>query len=153
MSFFSVSRPSKFDRVVNREICQISTKGTRVYTAQDAEPSVPTSSYLLAIVEKHLSIEKVSTYGVCFIDTTIGEFNLGQFQDDHYSSRLLTLLAHYPPAHIIYERGNLTQTTLTMLNNLLPCAMKDALQKNTQFWTAMKVLQVISAFSGISKFY
>ena len=142
MILFLVGKSTKFDKVVKREICQVSTKGTRVYTAQDAEASTPTSNYLLSIVEKHIPSHNVSAYGVCFIDTTIGDFNLGEFQDDRCNSRLLTLLAHYPPAHIIYERGNLTPTTLKILNNMLPGAMKEALQKEAQFWSSSKVLKV-----------
>ncbi|XP_058798739.1 probable DNA mismatch repair protein Msh6 [Phymastichus coffea] len=138
-----MSKPSKYDKVVKREICQISTKGTRVYTSQDAEASAPTSTYLLSIVEKHTSGQNTSTYGVCFVDTTIGDFNLGQFQDDKCSSRLLTLLAHYPPAHIIYERGNLTPNTIKILNSYCHGVMKDALQKETQFWSSSKVLKYL----------
>lgn len=142
-----MGKPSKFDKVVKREICQISTKGTRVYTAQDVEASTPTSTYLLSIVEKQEPNQNISNYGVCFIDTTIGDFNLGQFQDDRCNSRLLTLLAHYPPAHIIYERNNLSQTTLKILNTLLPGAMKEALQKEAQFWSSTKVLNVKYQYS------
>ncbi|OXU29419.1 hypothetical protein TSAR_009297 [Trichomalopsis sarcophagae] len=138
-----MGKTTKFDKVVKREICQISTKGTRVYTAQDAEASAPMSTYLLSIIEKQERNQNISSYGVCFIDTTIGDFNLGQFQDDRCNSRLLTLLAHYPPAHIIYERNNLSQTTLKILNNLLPGAMKEALQKEVQFWSSTKVLNVL----------
>lgn len=137
-----MGKSTKFDKVVKREICQISTKGTRVYTSQDAEASSPTSTYLLAIVEKQTTGQQLSTYGVCFIDTTIGDFNLGLFQDDKCSSRLLTLLAHYPPAHIIYERGNLTSNTLKILNNYCPGVIREALQKETQFWSSSKVLKV-----------
>ena len=34
------------------------------------------------------------------MDTTIGIFNLGQFEDDKNLSRLRTLTAHYPPAEV-----------------------------------------------------
>lgn len=97
-----MSRPTKFDKVVKREICQISSKGTRVYTAQDGEISAPSSKYLLALTEKQFHEETTPSYGVCFLDTTIGDFYLGQFKDDRCNSRLLTLLAHYPPVHVIF---------------------------------------------------
>ncbi|KAL7302864.1 hypothetical protein TKK_0004096 [Trichogramma kaykai] len=136
-----LKKSTKFDKVVNREICQISTKGTRVYTVQDTESSEPTSNYLLSIYEK--THKSLSTYGVCFIDTTIGDFNLSQFEDDRCNSRLLTLLAHCPPAHIIYERGNLSSTTLKILNSYLPGVMKEALLKETQFWPSTTVLKYL----------
>lgn len=95
-----MTRPTKFDKVVKREICQISSKGTRVYTPQDVEASTANSNYLLSLVEKCPSGSNTSHYGVCFLDTTIGDFYLGQFEDDRCNSRILTLLAHYPPVHV-----------------------------------------------------
>lgn len=95
-----MTKPTKFDKVVKREICQISSKGTRVYTALDVEASTPNSNYLLSLVEKCLPDRNTSHYGVCFLDTTIGDFYLGQFEDDRCNSRILTLLAHYPPVHV-----------------------------------------------------
>lgn len=97
--YFLVSKVTKFDKVVKREICQITTKGTRVYTPLDVEASTPNSNYLLSLVEKTKSRAN-SVFGVCFIDTSIGDFYLGQFEDDCYNSRLLTLFAHYPPVHV-----------------------------------------------------
>lgn len=41
-----------------------------------------------------------SSYGVCFIDTSIGIFHIGQFEDDRNSSRLRTLFAVYPPVQV-----------------------------------------------------
>lgn len=53
---FSVGRPTKFDRVVKREVCQISTRGTRVYSVLDGEASESSTNYLLAISEKVIFI-------------------------------------------------------------------------------------------------
>lgn len=52
MLYFTVGRPTKFDRVVKREVCQISTRGTRVYSVLDGEASESSTNYLLAISEK-----------------------------------------------------------------------------------------------------
>ncbi|XP_012252115.2 DNA mismatch repair protein Msh6 isoform X2 [Athalia rosae] len=136
-----MSHVTKFDKVVKREICQISSKGTRVFTAQDVDPNSATSSYLLSIVEKSDPSSIISIYGVCFIDTSIGDFHLGQFQDDRHSSRLLTLVSHYPPCQIIYERGGLSERTNKILNTALATALKESLQKETQFWSASTTLK------------
>ncbi|XP_058798802.1 probable DNA mismatch repair protein Msh6 isoform X3 [Phymastichus coffea] len=139
-----MSKATKFDKVVRREVCQISTKGSRVFNFLDTvEASSPNSVYLLSIVEKNIIRDDVLAYGVCFIDTSIGEFYLGQFQDDQCNSKLLTLIAHFPPAHIVYERGNLSSNTLKLLNYFLPDIFKEALSKEIQFWTATKVLQCL----------
>lgn len=45
---------TKFDKVVKREICQISTKGTCVYGAQLTDATSSASKYMLAITEKVL---------------------------------------------------------------------------------------------------
>ncbi|XP_003699487.2 DNA mismatch repair protein Msh6 [Megachile rotundata] len=134
-------RPTKFDKVVKREICQISTRGTRAYTALDVEASTPNSNYLLSLIEKCQSGSNTSHYGVCFLDTTIGDFYLGQFEDDRCSSRLLTLLAHYPPVHVVYERGNLSQKTLKILDNTLAACMKEPLLRESQFWSSSTTLK------------
>ncbi|KAL0119437.1 hypothetical protein PUN28_007732 [Cardiocondyla obscurior] len=146
-----MTRPTKFDKVVKREICQVSTKGTRVYTPLDVQASTPNSNYLLSLVEKYDPGSTISSFGVCFIDTTIGEFYLGQFTDDRCNSRLLTLLAHHPPVHVIYERGNLSQKTLQLINSTLPAALKESLQRETQFWSATTVLKKLHEESYFKK--
>lgn len=139
---FAEAKSTKFDKVVNREICQVSTRGTRVFTPQDSEVITPQSNYLMSLVEKRDSESTLSTYGVCFLDTTIGEFHLGQFQDDRCNSRLLTLLAHHPPVQVIYERGKLSPGAMRILNNMLVASMKEPLQKEVQFWSATTTLKV-----------
>ncbi|XP_015590285.1 probable DNA mismatch repair protein Msh6 [Cephus cinctus] len=136
-----MTKPTKFDKVVKREICQISTRGTRVYTPQDAEASTPNSNYLLSLVEKRHSTSTTVSFGVCFLDTTIGDFHLGQFEDDRYNSRLLTLLAHHPPAHVIYEQGNLSKETLRLISRLLSTVIKEPLLRESQFWSAGTTLK------------
>ncbi|KAF7387459.1 hypothetical protein HZH68_013136 [Vespula germanica] len=137
-----MSKVTKFDKVVKREVCQISTKGTRVYTPLDVEASTPNSNYLFSLVQKCKS-KANSMFGVCFIDTTIGDFYLGQFEDDCYNSRLLTLFAHYPPVHIVYERGNLSPAVSQILNNTLAASYKESLQREAQFWSATNTLKYL----------
>lgn len=45
-------KPTKFDKVVKREICQMTTKGTRIYSVVDGQCTDAESKYLLAICEK-----------------------------------------------------------------------------------------------------
>lgn len=47
-----IRKGTKFDKVVNREICQISTKATCVYNAQLPEPMHALACYMYAITEK-----------------------------------------------------------------------------------------------------
>ncbi|CAB0010867.1 unnamed protein product [Nesidiocoris tenuis] len=106
-------KPTKFDRVVKREICQLTTKGTRVYTVADGEAREAQSAYLLAIMEKEIDRTK-SSYGVCFVDTSIGVFHIGQFDDDRHSSRLRTLIATFPPVQVL---DAITLKNLSVVDN------------------------------------
>ena len=61
--------------------CKISA-GTRTYSFIDGDTYVAQHSYLLAVKEK-ISDEAVGggrTYGVCFVDTSIGKFHVSHKQ-------------------------------------------------------------------------
>lgn len=88
-------KATKFDKVVAREICQITNRGTQVFGSQCKIGPNHQPNYMLAIVEKDEGT--CSRYGVCFIDTSIGDFHLGEFEDDKNCSRLLTLVSHHMP--------------------------------------------------------
>jgi len=135
----NMRKPTKFDKVVEREVCQVSSKGTRVNNFMDYDNFEGEPSYLLSIFEKPGPI-----FGVAFIDTTIGCFNLGQFEDDKNLSRLRTLAAHYPPSEVLYGRGNLSPSTFSFLNASLPGVRKEALRLGTEFWDASKTLKVLA---------
>lgn len=89
---------SKRGRVVRREISRIITKGTQTYSVLEGEPSENYSKYLLSLMKKKTLLATLMyVYGVCFVDTSLGKFFIGQFSDDHHCSRFRTLVAHYPP--------------------------------------------------------
>lgn len=141
----NMGRPTKFDRVVKREVCQISTRGTRVYSVLDGEASESSTNYLLAISEKiKTGAGEGREFGVAFIDTSIGTFHIGQFSDDRHDSRLSTLMAHYPPAQILYERGRLSQKTQKLVTMSVPTNLREALVPEKEFWTASKTLSFLA---------
>ncbi|CAG4959685.1 unnamed protein product [Colias eurytheme] len=115
---------SKNDKVVRREICQVSVRGAQVCGLQDNGPAESTSPYLMAIAEEESN--GCSTYGVCFVDTSIGLFHMGQFKDDKHSSRLLTTLAHFPPALIVYDRKSCTARTSKLISTHCHSARREA---------------------------
>jgi len=132
-------KPTKFDKVVEREVCQVSSKGTRINNFLDSDNFEGEPSYLFAIIEKPGPV-----FGVAFIDTTIGCFNLGQFSDDKNLSRLRTLAAHFPPTEVLHSRGNLSVATYNFLNASLPGVRKEALKLGTEFWDSSKTLKVLA---------
>ncbi|XP_030234678.1 DNA mismatch repair protein Msh6 [Gadus morhua] len=142
----TMARPTKFDRVVRREVCRIITRGTQTYSVLDGAPSECQSKYLLSLKERPEpeSSGSARTYGVSFVDTSVGFFHVGQFQDDRHCSRLRTLVAHFAPAQVLFERGNPSLETRKILKSSLASAMQEALTANTQFWDAQKTLKTLA---------
>ncbi|CAG9855365.1 unnamed protein product [Phyllotreta striolata] len=134
---------TKFDKVVKREICQVSAKGSVVLTAQMANTQNSAPFYLFAICMKESSYG-TARIGVCFIETTLGTVYLSEFDDDKHFSRLLALFAEYPPARILLEKGGINK----QLNQLLNCNFKDIkkdfLLSKTQFHAASDTLEKLS---------
>lgn len=56
MLCLSAKQNSKFDKVVRREICQVSLRGAQVCGLQDAGPAEPNATYMMAIAEEVLNI-------------------------------------------------------------------------------------------------
>lgn len=131
---------SKWDKVVKREICQVTCKGTEICGFQDNGPTDAATNYMMAIVEQEGN-KGQTTYGVCFIDTSIGQFNLGQFDDDKHCSRLLTTLAHYPPALVLIERRTISPRTSKVLSTHCHAARKEGM---VLFRTPEKTLKLLA---------
>ncbi|XP_059215090.1 DNA mismatch repair protein Msh6 isoform X2 [Centropristis striata] len=139
-------KPTKFDRVVKREVCRIITRGTQTYSVLDGAPSESQSKFLLSLKEKaeEESSGRCRTYGVCFVDTSVGYFHVGQFPDDRHCSRLRTLIAHFAPAEVLFEKGNPSVETRKILKASLSSALQEGLNAGTQFWDAQKTLKTFS---------
>ncbi|XP_063300004.1 DNA mismatch repair protein Msh6 [Pelobates fuscus] len=147
----SMSHPSKFDKVVRREICRIITKGTQTYSVLDGEPSESHSKYLLCFKEKIDSSGQQRVYGVCFVDTSMGKFHIGQFDDDRHCSRFRTLVAHFPPVQILFEKGNPSIDTKKVLKSCVSTSIQEGLQTVSQFWDASKTLKILAEEAYFAK--
>ncbi|XP_028846000.1 DNA mismatch repair protein Msh6 [Denticeps clupeoides] len=142
----AMARPTKFDRVVRREVCRVITRGTQTYSVLDGDPSESQSKYLLVVKERaeEDGAGQGRVYGVCFVDTSVGRFHVGQFQDDRHCSRLRTLAAHFAPAQVLFEKGNPSTETRKILKATLSSAMQEGLNAGSQFWDAQKTLKVLA---------
>ncbi|NWZ67614.1 MSH6 protein, partial [Acrocephalus arundinaceus] len=138
----SVGHSSRFDKVMRREICRIITKGTQTYSVMDCDPSENHSKFLLCVKEKYDSAG-TRVYGVCFVDTSMGKFHVGQFPDDRHCSRFRTLVAHYTPVQVLFEKGNLSVDTQKVLKGSLVSCTQEGLTSGSQFWNASKTLKVL----------
>ncbi|XP_061600826.1 DNA mismatch repair protein Msh6 isoform X2 [Cololabis saira] len=142
----TMAKPTKFDRVVRREVCRIITRGTQTYSVLDGAPSESQSKFLMSLKEKSEGENSGGhrTYGVCFVDTSVGYFHIGQFPDDRHCSRLRTLIAHFSPAEVLFEKGNPSVETRKILKVSLSSALQEGLNAGTQFWDAQKTLKTLS---------
>lgn len=138
-------KPTKFDKVVKREICRITSLGTRTFGIQDGQVCEAMPSYLLAFAEKSLEVggSGESIFGVCFVDTSVGTFHMGQFSDDRYCSKFRTMIAHYGPVQVLYESGQVTGKTRQILDGTLSAVLKEGLRPWKEFWDAPKTLQFL----------
>ncbi|XP_041765634.1 probable DNA mismatch repair protein Msh6 [Anopheles merus] len=135
---------SKYDKVVRREICQITVMGTEVFGQQVTITANHQPRYMLAITESGRQGTASCRYGVCFIDTSIGLFHLGEFDDDNQQSRLLTFLSHYPPVLVLHERTTPSEGMQRIFKTLLANVKREALTAGTQLWTGEKTLKYLA---------
>lgn len=138
----SSGHSGKFDKVMRREICRIITKGTQTYSVMDCDPSENHSKFLLCLKE-NCDSAGTRVYGVCFVDTSVGKFHVGQFPDDRHCSRFRTLVAHYTPVQVLFEKGNLSVDTQKILKGSLVSCIQEGLISGSQFWNASKTLKVL----------
>lgn len=132
---------TKFDKVVRRELCQVSNRATRVSAVQDADTKLKQPEHLCAIIERRN--EQSCEFGVCFVDTAVGVFHLGRFSDDQHCSGLLTLFSEYPPAAILEERGNLKPDTKSLLKTSIGNVKFETLSANKEFYSAEKTIETL----------
>ncbi|CAG9534923.1 unnamed protein product [Cercopithifilaria johnstoni] len=145
------------DKVVRREVCNIATSGTRTYGVLDGNDEQSTvdvmdttARHLYAIAER--GTESVE-YGVCFIDTTIGLFHIGCISDGNNCSALRTLFSHYQPAQILYERGRVSSSTMTVFNSTVSAVPKEALVPKKEFLASENTLKLLASDKYFGELY
>lgn len=138
------------EKVVRREVCQVTTKGTKVFGVHDIESSNFEASYLLAIIETNDLMKRdcietnVCTYGVCIVETSLGVFHIGQFEDDLHRSNLLLMLTHYPPGLILYPRNGISDRTQNIFKTMVPATVhRERMIPNKQFLTTSDTINFL----------
>uniref|UniRef100_A0A0M3HPP5 DNA mismatch repair protein n=1 Tax=Ascaris lumbricoides TaxID=6252 RepID=A0A0M3HPP5_ASCLU len=138
------------EKVVRREICRVTSAGTRTYGVLDTcdgesalDAVEPTARHLFAFAEKVMP-NGLPTYGVCFIDTSVGRFYVAQFTDDANRSSMRTLFAHYQPSQILYERGRISPASQSLLNSSASAVIKEALIPKKEFPDAEGTIKMLT---------
>jgi DNA mismatch repair ATPase MutS len=91
---------------VNRELCNVVSKGTFKPPDQSYEPR-----YVLALRKFGNQV------GVCFFDVTTLEIKVGQFVDNEQMSKLRTLVCQIRPIEVLHEREFSNSEVLKMFKN------------------------------------
>jgi DNA mismatch repair protein MSH6 len=103
--------------IVRRELAQVFTNGTIVdgtYLTTDE------ANHCVAIKEWTEGPNATSSFGICVMDASTGEFNLSAFDDDVCRTRLETMFRQIRPKELVFAKGNLSVSTTRLLRNILP---------------------------------
>uniref|UniRef100_A0A0K0G0Z6 DNA mismatch repair protein n=1 Tax=Strongyloides venezuelensis TaxID=75913 RepID=A0A0K0G0Z6_STRVS len=130
------------DKVVARELCQIGSIATRIYTPIDEftrkgnYEEREDDKYLMAM---YFTSKERDTFnfGVTFVDTTVGTFYLSQFTDDNVNSGLRTLLSHFQPTQLLIEK-RCPKKIINLLSSILPYTQFEYLIPKEEFYDPEK---------------
>lgn len=149
------------EKTLRREICRIITKGTQSLGSLTSCKGMNSgNNFLLAITERQMDQNNDQSntksnlcrqFGVCFVDTSVGVFNVGQFVDDRYCSSLCTMLCRNPPSQVLYERGRMSCSFQKILKSGLSSTLQEALNSGSQFWSSAKTVSRIRKEGYFSK--
>lgn len=80
-------------------------------------------------------------FGVAFVDTSIGTFHLGHFEDDRYRSRFSTLLTRFSPVEIISAKRGVSTDTVQAWTTACPDALHETFSPAADCWDTAKTLR------------
>ncbi|KAE8269844.1 hypothetical protein A4X09_0g2492 [Tilletia walkeri] len=119
--------------IVQRELRHVLTSGTIVDTSALPDDM---SSYCIAIKETVASDSPLAepSFGVCTLDAATAEFSLTGFEDDASRTKFETLLRSLRLREVLYEKGQLSKTTLRLLKATIPASCQiTQLRSGTEF--------------------
>ncbi|KIW98700.1 uncharacterized protein Z519_00361 [Cladophialophora bantiana CBS 173.52] len=135
------SKKSKDDKVIRRELACVLTAGTLVDGTMLQDDM---STYCVAIKESE--VDDMPAFGVAFVDTATGQFNVSDFVDDADLTRFETLVAQTRPREILLEKGGVSVKTLRILkNNTSPTTIWNYLKPGKEFWEGHITVKEIEA--------
>lgn len=123
----SSSKGVKKEKVVQRELCAVMSKGTRTFCHLDDLSILGDTgdnagaSRLLCLLEQqsaHVDEGGGCEYGLACIDPVLGTISLAQFDDDNQRTRLRTFLARYPPTEVLLQHQGYSPQTMSVIKLL-----------------------------------
>ncbi|KAJ1907253.1 DNA mismatch repair protein msh6 [Tieghemiomyces parasiticus] len=125
------AKTPKEDKIIRRELTSILTAGTLVDGAMLHDTM---ATYCFSVKEVLRADHQPPYFGLCFVDTATGQFQLCGFQDDTNRTMLETLLIQMQPKEVVFERGHLSRATQRLLKNLLHAPIWNGLAPDREFW-------------------
>ena len=123
-------KKGKEEKVIKRELACVLTAGTLVDGAMLQDDM---STYCVAIKESE--VDDLPAFGVAFVDTATGQFNVSEFIDDADLTKFETFIAQTRPQELLLEKGGVTAKTLRILkNNTGPTTIWNYLKPGKEFW-------------------
>ena len=108
-----MARPTKFDKVVERKICQRLSIGTRTFNESGAD-----EEHLIAIHEvKGAGDSARPVIGACVCNPGLSKLFFGQFEDDALYSRTLSLLSFITVSEMLLHKSALSPELQKLLGN------------------------------------
>ncbi|EPX73720.1 MutS protein [Schizosaccharomyces octosporus yFS286] len=137
-------RTQKEEKVVQRGLTQVLTSGTLV---DEAMLTSDLSTYCMAIKENIRFDSDEPSFGICFIDTSTGGFQLCEFTDDIHRTKLDTLLTQTRPRELILEKSEVSQKSMKVIKYCVSsAAIWNFIKPSTEFWDKERVIrEIISA--------
>uniref|UniRef100_A0A8D8TRG5 DNA mismatch repair protein n=1 Tax=Cacopsylla melanoneura TaxID=428564 RepID=A0A8D8TRG5_9HEMI len=125
-------------RAVRREICKITCRGAQTFSIMDVDANYVDNKFLLSVTKEGCRL------GICFVDTTIGEFHVGEFDDDKQFSRLSTMMSHYPPCRILLEKSLWSDTEMRVFLTVVRMSDIEFLTGKKELLTEDKLLSALT---------
>ncbi|ODV77979.1 mismatch repair ATPase MSH6 [Suhomyces tanzawaensis NRRL Y-17324] len=120
----------KEEKIIKRELTSILTGGTLTDLNMISDDM---SIYCLSIKEETLD-DGSKVFGVAFVDTSTGELNLIEFQDDPECTKLETLVTQVKPKEVICEKGNLSSIATKILKFNAQNQIWNSMNPISEFW-------------------
>lgn len=122
----------KADKIISRQLSCVLTAGTLVDGSMLQDDM---AAYCVAIKES--VIDDVPSFGLAFVDTATGRFQLSGFEDDVDCTKFETFVAQIGPRELLLEKSHLSTKALRILkNNTSPTTIWTHLKPGAEFWDA-----------------
>jgi len=127
-------KPQKEEKVIRRELAAVLTGGTLVDGGMLQDDM---ATFCAAIKESE--VDGLPAFGVAFVDTATGQFQLTDFVDDADMTKFETFVAQIRPGEILLEKGCISKKALRIIkNNTAPTTIWNYLKPEKEFLSADK---------------